>query len=272
MRRLRYKNWAQHFKTERRRSGSSDVDDVHFVSQIDAVEDLPGLAEQDGLVGVACAVVAEQELAYMGIAGHGGSLARRRVVVFLGTVGLVVGIGALVVEGVHAHHRLVQLGHVAGVGTVGVAAWRIRWGDQLLVLDDGAVGQRVVVAGLDVVDLRGRYAVHVDGFAADVRQRGLLAEEETGTGHAVVEGEGLDGERVVLKNDGRLCGVDGVELDAVADVVVEEQVELCLEHGPQGCGGMDVERGVAAEQSEGGDEADEAEAVVAVYVGYEDVA
>ena len=84
------------------------------------------------------------------------------------------------------------------------------------------------MAGLDVVDLRRGDAVHVNHVAANMRQRGLLAEEVSGAGHAVVQGDGLYRERVILIHHLLLLRVDGMELYTVADVVVEEQVQLCL--------------------------------------------
>lgn len=109
------------------------------------------------------------------------------------------------------------------------------------------------------------YAVAFGHFGAEVARSWFLFEEESAGGYGVAERECGDGERAVLEDDGVACGVDGVEAEVEGEVAGEE-LYLGAEEGFEVGVSMDGEGSVASEESHGGDEGEEAEAVVAVEV------
>ena len=86
----------------------------------------------------------------------------------------------------------------------------------------------------------------------------------------MLQRKGAHGHRTVFIDDCRGAGVVGVELHLVVHPFAEE-VQLGLHELFQFGGGIDVHGGSASQQSEGGEQSDESEAVVAVEVGDEDV-
>ena len=113
----------------------------------------------------------------MGIAGHLCRFAGCRVVVFLRHRLVVVGVGALVVEGADAVNALVQVFHVARVAAIGVTAQgggasrgffpeeESAAGNAVLQGDGGDAEAAVLV---DNLFLRGVYGVE-DHLVAQVR-------------------------------------------------------------------------------------------------------
>ena len=87
----------------------------------------------------------------------------------------------------------------------------------------------------------------------------------------MVQWDGLDTERAVFVDNLMLGGVDGMELNLIADVVVEEKVQLRLEHRLHLGRCMHMDSGRTPQQSEGREQSDESEAVVAVKMRDEDV-
>jgi len=63
-----------------------------------------------------------------------------------------------------------------------------------------------------------------------------------------------------------------MELDLVPNIIVEEQVELRLQHGFQFLWCMDMKRGRSSQESESTDKADKSETVVTMYVRDKDMA
>ena len=85
----------------------------------------------------------------------------------------------------------------------------------------------------------------------------------------MAQGNGLHGKAAVVVDHLLPRGGDGMELHRE----LEPRAELPqhrVEHGPQGGRAVDVERGRAPQHAEGGDEAGQPEAVVAVQMGNED--
>ena len=226
-----------------------------------------GFGKVSALVVVALGVVAYDELLRSGFEGYAGGFGSGRVAALRCFVGLVVGVGSFVVYGVDAAHGFGYARIVGRVGAVGIAACRLGGGGQPFVGHDGAVGHHEVGALLDGEHLRHGHAVEVDHLAVDVAQLGFFAEYEAGAGHAVVEGEGLDGERLVLVYYA-LLGLYDVEAEVVGAFAAEEVEDalkqLCaLGKGVDGDGAFDVV------ESHRGEQSGQSEAVIAVKMRYE---
>jgi hypothetical protein len=84
----------------------------------------------------------------------------------------------------------------------------------------------------------------------------------------MLQGNALDNDATILVDHLSLRGVDRMELDTEAQVVSIE-LDLMFEFWSQCRWSMNVEGGNAPHKSEGGDHADESEAMVAMQVGDE---
>ena len=111
----------------------------------------------------------------------------------------------------------------------------------------------------------GLAAQHILGSAGR-----LLADEITAAGHTMLQRDTLDGDATILEDHLSLCGVNRMELDGEAQVVGIE-LYLMFEFRSQRLRSMHMKGGNAPHQSEGGDHADESEAMVAMQVGDEDM-
>ena len=227
-----------------------NVNDHSFVGQIALWEHLSCFFEECCFVFVACAVMAQEEPAHPCIACHRGGVVGRAVPVLSGALAVGLVVGAFMIKHADASDQLVKRGNVAGVGAVGIAAWRVGGNGQAAVGHDFSLFGHPIGSVLNVVDLAEGDVVGVNHVPADVRQRGLLAEEEATTGNAMLEGNGLDGKGAVFVDDLMERRVDGMELDRKLQPIAE-QAELFAEHGAEGLGCIDVKGSGAPQQAKG---------------------
>ena len=110
--------------------------------------------------------------------------------------------------------------------------------------------------------------VEVNHIATNMTRCRLLAEEESAARDAMGEGEGGYNDGSIFIDGLWNLGVDFVEDDAVGGIGAEV-VDLWLADALEVLRAVDVEVLGSAEESEGGEHADEPEGVVAVEVGEE---
>ena len=231
----------------------------------------PGFLQQWGGVGVASRIVPDEQLAYAGFAGNGGGLCGRGVEGLLGSLFVVLAKGSLVVEEAYALNVGNDGRAVDGVGAVGIRAGRLGIEHQIAVGHVLAIGGGPVGPLLDVVDGIKRNVVEVYHVTANVWQAGLFAEHVAAAGNAVLQGDGADAEALVFVDDLALCGVYGVELNGKRQSIAKG-VKLQFQYGLQFGRRIDAQHAGAAQQGEGGNQANQSEAVVAVQVRNEDAA
>ena len=233
-------------------------------------EYLACFVEQYALVGVACRVVAYEQAFGAAEACHLGCLACGAVAGLLGTCCAVVGKGGLVEEEVGIACVLHVIGIEACVAAVYILTWRGGRCGETTVGDYLSLRRYVVLAVFDAVYLAEGDFVEVDHLALDMCRRGLFLEYESATGYAVAQGEGSHAHRAVFVDDVGAAMGEGVELHAVGHALAEEVepgTHECLQFGE----GVYVQGGGASQEPEGGDEAHQPEAVVAMQVRDEDV-
>ncbi len=149
----------------------------------------------------------------MAVARNHCRLLRCRVIIEAGTVGAGTVVGGVVVKEVHTLYSLVEIGHIASVGAIGIGAWRVGRTGEAVVRHDVSVGRGPVSTVLDITYLAYGYAVEINHVTSDMRQRGLLAEDVSATGNAVVEGYSLHSQAAVLEHHLLFGGVDGMKLN-----------------------------------------------------------
>ena len=250
--------------------GHLHVKNIHFVRQIGIFEHLFGFPEQHILVFIPRTVVPQQQLPHPGIAGHHRGLSGGGVIVFLGRLEFVFAIGTLVVEGIDALDQLVERWHIAGVAAIGIASRRIGRTDKAAVGNHLAVGHRPIGTVLDIVHLADRNLIGLHHLRTDMGQQRLLADEIAAGGKAMLQRDGLHRDGTVLIDHSVAGGVDGMELHLEAQVVSKE-VYLAAQDGAERLRAVDMEGGRPPHQTEGGDHANEAEAMVAMQMGDKDM-
>ena len=169
----------------------------------------------------------EQQAPCPGLLGDKGCLARCAVIIDLGTVLILRGIGAFVIEHRHVFYSFIQVGQIARIAAVGITAGCVGWLHQPAVGHDVALGCRPVSAVLDVVDLRERNAVIVYHVATDVRQGGLLAEDVATAGYTMAQRHRLYGDGMVFVNHFLLGCIYGNKLYFIGHALHKE-VHLLL--------------------------------------------
>ena len=226
-------------------------------------KDVSSLVEQHALVVVSGAVVTQEQSPYGGIAGHECSLCCCAVIVLLGFTLLVGVVCALMVEQVDPSDSLCQFGQVSRIRAIGIRTGLFCRNDEVAVGYDSAIGACPVGSQLDVVDLTDRNLQIVDHVATDVRQRGLLSEEEATARNTVVEGQRADTDTlVVVDNRFALC-IDGMEHHIIFQLVAK-QLLLHLQQGFECLMGINMKRCGTAQHTKGAHHADKPQAVVAV--------
>jgi hypothetical protein len=183
---------------------------------------------------------------------------------------MVVAIGALVIEDVHALELTGETRHIAGIADVGITTGSIGRHNQTAVGYHLAIRHYKVGTILDITHLTEGNTVGINHVATDMGQRGFLLNQITTTGHTVLERDALDLDAAIVVNNLTDSGVNRMEDDFEVEVVGKE-LYLALQLGAQCLRGMDVETGCAPQKSESGDHANEAETVVAMQMGDEDV-
>lgn len=136
---------------------------------------------------------------------------------------------------------------------------------------DAPVGGLPVLAGLYIIKVADGYVVEVGHLAIDVALAGFFLKEEAAAVHAVLQREGPYFHGPVFVDEGVAMGIDGVEYYVEVEFMAE-QIELSAQKGLQFLLCVDVEVFCASQQSKGGYEAYESEAVVAVEVRDEYIA
>ena len=213
--------------------------------------------------------MAEHQAADTSFAGHESSLVGCAVPILRSTVGLLLRVGALVIEEADVFKQLMKRGNIASVGTVGIAAGRIGRLGEPAVRHQGAVGHRPIGPILDVVDVADGNFVSINHVATDMGQQRLLPEKEATAGYAVLQGNALD-DKAAVGIDGLMARrVYGVENDFEIEAEAKH-LQLGIEHGLELGRGIDMERRRAPQQPERGNHADQAEAVIAMKMGNED--
>ena len=213
--------------------------------------------------------MAEDETPYPCGSGYASGLSRRGVTARSGLCGKVVGIGGLVVEDVDTadivgHGRIVD-----SVGAIGVAGRAIGRGGETVVGDDSAVGSDVVGAMPDILKAADGDILETDHVAAQMTGLGLLGELKAGTGHTVVERKGLDRNGMIFKNDGT-GRRDYVVVDLKRCLAAENGHDLSQDAGAL-IEGVDGEGAAFFVKGKSGQQTGQAEEVVAVEMGYEDM-
>ena len=112
--------------------------------------------------------------------------------------------------------------------------------------------------------------VEVYHLADDVVGAGLLGKQETATRHAMAQRDGGHRQRAVFVDYCRSVGVELMEEHFVRHLPVEE-AEHWRQQRFQSFGRMDVQLGGASQQIERRDESQQAEAMVAMQVGDENM-
>ena len=242
------------------------VDYVHFVGQKTVFKHCFRLIEQHLFVLISRAVMTQQQLPHPSIASHHGCLTGCGVTVLLAVQNLILAIGTLMVEGADALQLLMQMGQILGVGDIGVTAYRIG-----RIHESGVGNHLTILCGpistcLDVIHLTVGNLVGLHHIPADMGLRGFFGDEITTAGHTMLQGDALHLDATILVDHLAQRGIHRIEHHLETQIVGEE-LDLSLQFGFQRLGGMDMEFGCTAQESEGGYHTDESEAMVAMQMG-----
>ena len=172
--------------------------------------------------------MSQQEAPHPSIAGHHSCLTSRGMEILLGLRQMIVAIGTLVIEGMHALELLVETGHIAGVADIGIATRGIGRRHQTAIGDHLAIGHRPVGTVLDITYLTGRNAIAVHHLTTDMGQGGLLLDEIATAGHTVFDGDALHLDAAVLIDHLTHTGIDWME-DNLEIEVAGEELDLPIE-------------------------------------------
>ena len=205
----------------------------------------------------------QQQTSCVSVASHQRRLRRRTMTILHSLLLILRSIRRLVIDARCALKLLMQFGQIASVATVSVTARRVGRACQSTARYHVAifVGPRRAV--LYVVYLRHGDMVEVYHVAAYMRQRRLLAEEETGARLTMLQRNRLDSQTAILVDDSTLLRIDGMKLYLVVEIVAE-CLQQHVEHRLQFFRRIDSKRHGASEQAERREHTDESEAMVAV--------
>ncbi len=150
------------------------------------------------------------------------------MIVEASTVGTGTVVSRVVIKQIDPFDELAQLWFVPCVAAIGIGTRRSGRHGETAVGYRLAVWRHPVGTILDVVDLADRHLITVNHIATDMRQRGLLPEEEATAWDAVVERKGLYGQTTVVVDDLMLVGIHGMKHDIELQAITE-QVHLFLQ-------------------------------------------
>ena len=198
-------------------------------------------------------------------------LLRCAVVVELGAVGAGFVVGTLMIKHGSAFHELMQLGHIARVTTVSIAARWVCRESKARIGDYRAILGRPVCAVLDVGDMTYGDMIEVYHVPTYVRECPFLTKKETATRHTMLKGNGSHREATVFIDNGSRRGINRMELNLVFKSLTVG-LHLHLQDGLQLRRSMDMQRCCTPQHAECGYHPDKPEAMVAMQMGNKNVA
>ena len=119
--------------------------------------------------------------------------------------------------------------HIAGIGTICIAAHFIRWSDQSLMGNIRTIFQCPSRTILYIVYPAKRNSIEVNHVPSDMWQRGFLTKKESATWYPVLQRQCLDSNASILIDNLMACGVNGMEINRIFQSLTEE-IYLRFQH------------------------------------------
>ncbi len=203
----------------------------------------------------------QEKLPHPCITSYKGSLSRRRVIILFRPKQVVLTIGTFMIQRIDTLEALMQLGHIAGIAAVGIAAYRVGRRRQTTIGHHLTIFCRPVCTTLDEIEMTNRNLVEVSYITPDMRQGGFLPEQITAAWQSVFQRDGLDGERTVFVYDLLYRGIYSYKFHLVVEVTTEGR-HLLMQDVTQSRRTVDGQFGCTPQEAEGAEHPHEAEAMV----------
>ena len=174
--------------------------------------------------------------------------------------------GALMIERMNTTKLFMEQRHISRITDIGIAARRISGDHELAIGDDFTVGHCPVGSVFDIPHLTDGYLIAVHHLTTDMRQGGLLADHIAATGHTMLQGNALYHDAAIFIDHTANRRIYWVEHHLEPQVMCKE-LDLSFEFRTQSLWCMDMQASRTPQQTEGGDHANESEAVVTMQMG-----